>query len=180
MLLDYLPLVVFFGAYQLYDIYAATAALMAASAVLVAGYWLIRREIPRAHAATAALALVFGGLTLAVHDPLFIKLKPSVVYLLFAAVLAGSAFIGAKPLLQRALEAQIRVPAPVWRRANWLCTGFCLGCAGLNLLVAFRFSEAVWVNFKLFGMLALSVAFMIGLMLYLMPHMTPQTSDENA
>lgn len=177
MLFEYLPLIAFGTAYFVYDIYVATAVLMAALVAVVLGYWVVKREVSKMHLTTAVLALIFGGMTLAVHDPLFIMIKPTVLYLLFAAVLAGSAYIGSKPLIQRALESQLRVPDPVWRRLNALWIGFFLVCAVLNLAVAFNFSEAVWVKFKLFGMLGLTLIFVLGQGLYLAPHMSEQNQD---
>jgi len=165
--MDYLPLIAFAGTYFLTDIYIATGVLMAALVVLAGGYWLIRGEVHKMHIATAALALVFGGLTLAVRDPMFIKLKPTVLYLLFALVLVGSVLVDDRPLMQRALQSQLSLPAPVWRRVNEMWAGFFVFCGALNLYVAFGFSEATWVNFKLFGMLGLTLVFVLLQGLYL-------------
>lgn len=177
-LMEYLPLIAFGVAYFMYDIYVATGVLMVALIVLVAGTWLVRRRVSNMHLVTLVLAVVFGGLTLAVHDPLFIKVKPSVLYVVFALALAASAFIGRKTLVQRALESQITVPALIWRRVTFMATGFFLLMAVLNLAVAFSFSETVWVNFKLFGVTALSLVFMIGVGFYLSPHIQESASDE--
>lgn len=177
-LMEYLPLIAFGVAYFMYDIYVATGVLMVALIVLVAGTWLIKRRVSNMHLVTLVLAVVFGGLTLAVHDPLFIKVKPSVLYVAFALALAASAFIGRKTLVQRALESQITVPVPIWRRVTFMATGFFLLMAVLNLAVAFSFSETVWVNFKLFGVTALSLVFMIGVGFYLSPHIQESASDE--
>lgn len=173
-LIDYLPLLAFGAAYFAYDIYVATGVLMAALVLLVAFHRIAYGEWHKMHLATAALALVFGGLTLAVHDPVFIKVKPTVLYLLFAAVLAGSHVIGERPLIQRALGGQLTLPAPVWRTLSWLWTGFFVVCAVLNLAVALNFSDTVWVNFKLFGMLGLTLLFVLGQALYLSPYLREQ------
>lgn len=173
-LIDYLPLVAFGGAYFTYDIYVATGVLMAALVLLVVFYRAVYGEWHKMHLATAALALVFGGVTLAVHDPVFIKVKPTVLYLLFAAVLAGSHVIGERPLIQRALGGQLVLPAHVWRTVSWLWVAFFLVCAALNLVVAFGFSETAWVNFKLFGILGLTLLFVLGQGLYLSPYLKEQ------
>lgn len=173
-LIDYLPLVAFGGAYFTYDIYVATGVLMAALVLLVVFHRAVYGEWHKMHLATAALALVFGGVTLAVHDPVFIKVKPTVLYLLFAAVLAGSHVIGERPLIQRALGGQLVLPAHVWRTVSWLWVAFFLVCAALNLVVAFGFSETAWVNFKLFGILGLTLLFVLGQGLYLSPYLKEQ------
>lgn len=174
MLLEYLPLVAFGVSYFLYDIYVATAVLMVALVLLVAGYWIVKREVSTMHAVTAVLALIFGGLTLAVHDPVFIKVKPTVLYLLFAGILAVSNFMGRKPIMQRLLGSQISLPDPVWRRVNWMWVGFFLVCAAANTVVALSFSSTVWVNFKLFGMLGLTLVFVVIQGFYLAPHMSEE------
>lgn len=173
-LIDYLPLAAFGGAYFVYDIYVATGVLMAALVLLVAFHRVAYGEWHRMHLTTAALALVFGGMTLAVHDPLFIKVKPTVLYLLFAAVLGGSHFIGERPVIQRVLAAQLVLPDRVWRNVSWLWVGFFVLCAALNLVIAFNFSETAWVNFKLFGTLALTLLFVVGQGLYLSPYLKEQ------
>lgn len=173
-LIDYLPLIAFGGAYFAYDIYVATGVLMAALVLLVAVHRVFYGEWHKMHLATAGLALVFGGITLAVHDPVFIKVKPTVLYVLFAAVLAGSHVIGERPLIQRALASQLVLHAPVWRNVSWMWVSFFLVCAGLNLAIAFGFSETVWVNFKLFGMLGLTLLFVLAQGLYLSPYLKEQ------
>lgn len=173
-LIDYLPLVAFGGAYFAYDIYVATGVLMAALVLLVAFHRIAYGEWHKMHLATAALALVFGGITLAVHDPMFIKVKPTVLYLLFAAVLAGSHVVGERPLMQRILGGQLVLPERVWRTVSWMWTIFFLVCAVLNLIVAFSFSDTVWVNFKLFGILGLTLVFVLGQGLYLSPYLKEQ------
>ena len=177
MLIDYLPLIAFAGTYYATDIYIATGVLMAALVIVVAGYWLIKRELHKMHAATAALALVFGTLTLVIHDPVFIKVKPTVLYALFAVVLIASGFIGDKPLMQRALESQIKLPARAWQRLNLIWAAFFAFCGALNLYVAYSFSEATWVNFKLFGMLGLTLVFVLIQGVYLARHMEESTTE---
>lgn len=177
MLIEYLPVLVFFGAYVTTDIYTATAVFMVAATVLALGYRLVTGEWHKVHLMVAALALVFGGLTLILHDPLFFKLKPSVLYAIFALVLIGSAFIGDKPLMQRLLGSQLELPAPVWRKLTFMWAGFFLFCGLLNLYIAFNFSEAFWVNFKLFGTLGLTLVFALAQGVYLSQHMPDQSDD---
>lgn len=177
MLIEYLPVLVFFGAYVTTDIYTATAVFMVAATVLALGHRLVTGEWHKVHLMVAALALVFGGLTLILHDPLFFKLKPSVLYAIFALVLIGSAFIGDKPIMQRLLGSQLELPAPIWRKLTFMWAGFFIFCGLLNLYIAFNFSEAFWVNFKLFGTLGLTLVFALAQGVYLSQHMPDQSDD---
>lgn len=167
ILLDYLPIILFVAAYYLRDIYFATVVLIIALFAQVALLWGMTRRLPKMQLAAALLALVLGGITLALHDPLFIKVKPTALYGLFAIVLLGSQFLGDKPLIQRMLSSNMHLPDPVWRRVNLMWVVFFLFCGVLNLYVAYQYSEATWVNFKLFGMLGLTFVFVLVQGLYL-------------
>lgn len=171
LLFDYLPIIVFFITYKVAGIYVATGVLIVALFLLVAGYWIATHRIHKMHLATAVLALIFGGLTIAVHDPMFIKVKPSVLYLLFAGVLLASRWVGEKPLIERMLESNLQLPRPVWMRLNSLWTVFFLVCAALNAYVAYNFSNSTWVDFKLFGMLGLTLVFVLLQGIYLARHL---------
>lgn len=171
LLADYLPLIAFGAAYFMADIYVATGVLIVALFLVVAGYWLINHELHKMHLITAILALIFGGVTIAVHDPLFIKLKPSVLYLVFAAVLAGSVYIGKKNVMERLLGSQLELPSPVWDRLSFMWAGFFVFSALLNLYVAFNYSNTFWVDYKLFGMTSMSFVFALLTGVYLYRHM---------
>lgn len=174
--LDYLPIVLFVAVYYLSDIYIATGVLIVALFLQVGLTWLITREVQKMLLLAAVLALIFGGATIIIHDPTFIKVKPSVLYWLFAAVLVTSQFIGEKNLIQRALEKQLELPNPVWTRLNLMWAGFFVLCGVANLYVAYEFSEEFWVNFKLFGMLGLTVVFVVLQGLYLAQYL-PRDED---
>jgi intracellular septation protein len=160
-LLDFSPALLFFGAYLLADIYVATGVLIASLFGIVGVYWFWKRELHKAHLVTALVAALLGGLTIYIHDPTFIKVKPTVVYGIFALVLLGSQFIGDKPLLQRIPQRAIVMPDAVWRRVNLAWALFFVLCAVLNLYVAERFDEATWVKFKTFGFTALMFVFLL-------------------
>ena len=166
-LYDFFPILLFFIAYKMYDIYVATAVAMAAAAVQTFAFWLKYRRFEKMHLVTLALLLVFGGLTLLLHDPVFIKWKPTVINWLFAIVFMGSHWIGDKPLVERMMSHAIQAPLPVWLRLSWMWVTFFVGIGLLNLYVAFNYSEEAWVNFKLFGMLGITFAFVIGQAFYL-------------
>lgn len=159
-LLDLLPAIAFIAAYYFGDIYLATGVLIVAMFVTVAGHWLISRKLHKAHFIGALVALVLGGITLVFRDPDFIKLKPSVVYTLFAAALLGSHLVGDKVLLQRIPQKMLVMPDAVWKRVNLAWAAFFLFCAVLNYYVAHHFDEATWVKLKAFGFSLIMMAFM--------------------
>ncbi|MDW8467702.1 MAG: septation protein A [Burkholderiales bacterium] len=159
---DFLPVLAFFAVYWASDIYVATAAAIAATLAQVGWLWLRRRPVEPMLWASLALVLVFGGLTLALRDPLFIQWKPTVLYWLFAAVLAVSSAVFDRNLIRAALAKELRLPEPVWQRLNWSWVAFFLLMGAANLAVAYRLSEAAWVRFKLFGGIGLMLLFVLG------------------
>lgn len=169
LLVDFFPVVLFFLAYKLYDIYAATAVLMGATTLQIGGTWLFKRRVEAMQWVTLLLVLLFGGVTLLLHNELYIKWKPTVVNLLFGLVFLASHFTS-KPLIQRILAQNIELPKQVWSRLNLMWTLFFFFLAAANLLVVYAFSTEVWVNFKLFGMLGLTVIFVVLQTLYLARH----------
>ena len=160
-LLDFAPALLFFAAYFLAGIYVATATLIAATVLLVLVYRLWQDRWHKSHVVVAILATVLGGLTLAIHDPVFIKFKPTAVYAVFALALLGSHFIGKRVLLARIPQDAIALPDPVWRNVNLAWALFFLGCAVLNWYVAGHYDEATWVKFKTFGFTVLMFVFLL-------------------
>lgn len=167
MLVDMFPVVLFFIAYQLFDIYVATQVAIAAAALQVAYSKLRHGRIESMHWVTLGLLVVFGGLTLALRDPTFIKWKPTVVNWLFAAAFLLSQVFMERGLLQRMMDHAVTLPNGAWQRLNiaWVAFFFAMGV--LNLYVAYNYTEEVWVNFKLFGFLGLTLLFMLGQGFYL-------------
>lgn len=161
LLLDLSPALLFFGTYAALGIYPATAVLIVALFAVVAIYWLRQRRLHKMHLVTALAAALFGGLTLYLRNPAFIKLKPTVVYGLLSAVLLASHFVGKRVLLARIPQQAIRLPEPVWRRVNFAWVLFFALCAALNLYVASHFSERVWVGFNTFGFTGLTLVFLL-------------------
>lgn len=160
-LLDYAPALLFFAAYFLFGIYVATAALIVAAIALVLVYRLWQKRWHQSHLVVAVLATVLGGLTLAIHDPVFIKFKPTAVYGVFALALLGSHFVGKRVLLARIPQQTFAFPEPVWRKVNLAWALFFLLCAVLNGYVAGHYDEATWVKFKTFGFTALTFLFLL-------------------
>lgn len=159
-LFDLFPVILFFAAYQLWGIYVATAVAIAASVAQIGWLALRRRKIEKMLWASLAIIVVFGGLTLALRDKTFIQWKPTVLYWLFGAVLAGSALSG-RNLIRGMMSEQMRLPAHVWTRLNWSWVAFFAFMGAANLVVAYNFSEQAWVSFKLFGGMGLMLAFVL-------------------
>jgi len=177
-LFDLFPIILFFIAYKMYDIYVATAVAIGAAMLQTGLYWLKHRKFEKMHIITLGILIVFGGLTLALHDPLFIKWKPTVVNWLFGVVFLASSFIGKTTLVERMMGHAIQAPAPVWSRLNMAWVMFFLFMGLINLYVAFNFSEDTWVNFKLFGMMGLTLLFVFAQAFYLGRYM--ETSEEES
>ena len=166
-LLDFLPLIAFFAAYKWGDIYFATSVLIAVTVAQTAWSWFSSRKLPKLALVTTGLVLVFGLLTLALHDERWIKWKVSVVYGLFALAFLGSNWIGAKPLWQRALEEQVEASREAWLRANTAWGLFFVALAGANAWVLTNFDTATWVNFKVWGVLGALILFTLAQVAYL-------------
>jgi intracellular septation protein len=161
ILLDFLPIVLFFGAYKLHGIYVGTAVLMAATVVQMAVTYALERKLQTMHKVTLALVLVFGALTLFLQDERFIKWKPTVLYAAMAIALAIAVWILKKNFLKMMLGSQLDLPDFVWMRLNWAWVLYCLFMSVLNGYVAYAFSTDAWVDFKLWGY-AFPLAFIIG------------------
>ena len=177
LLADLFPVILFFIAYKAAGIYVATGVAIAASAAQVAWNRWRHGRVETLHWATLGLIVVFGGLTLVLHDPVFIKWKPTLVNWLFATAFLGSALFMERSLLQRMMGHAVVLPDPVWRRLNLAWVGFFLFAGAANLFVAYRFSEQAWVNFKLFGMLGLTLIFLLAQGFYLSKHMQPSHEE---
>ena len=167
ILFDLFPILLFFVAYKVADIYVATGVAILASVAQIGWLKLRGRPIEVMQWVSLGIIVVFGGMTLVFHDETFIKWKPTVLYALFAgALVVGRAFFG-RNLIKSVMGAQLTLPEPIWHRLSLAWTVFFVAMAALNLLVAYRFSTDVWVNFKLFGTMGLTIAFVIAQALYL-------------
>lgn len=171
-LLDFLPLVVFFVFYKLYDIYVASGALIAATGLALVASWILYRKLEKMTIFTFVLVAVFGTLTLVFHNDEFIKWKVTVIYTLFALALLFSQLFMEKPLIQSMLGKELQLPQYAWRKLNIAWALFFLACGLANIYVAFWMPQAFWVNFKVFGLTGLTLLFTLlsGVYIYrLMP-----------
>jgi intracellular septation protein len=160
-LFDLFPVILFFVAFKVADIYVATGVAIAASFAQVGWLKLRRKKVEPMLWASLAIIGVFGGATLLLQDETFIKWKPTVLYWLFGAVLAVAALVFRRNLIRAMLSEQMQLPDLVWARLNLSWVGFFLFMGAANLYVAYNYSTDLWVNFKLFGGMGLMLLFVI-------------------
>ncbi len=158
LFLDLLPVAVFFGVYKFFDLFAATAALLVLTLAALAIIYAYERRIALAPLITAIVVALFGGLTLWLHDETFIKIKPTLVNLAFAAILLGGCLRG-KGLLKHILGAAFQLTAEGWYLLSLRFGIFFLCMALLNEYVWRNFPTGTWVSFKVFGLLGLTMLF---------------------
>lgn len=148
--------------------------------MLQMGYtWLTTKKIEKMQLVTLIMVVVLGGLTVALQDGQFIKWKPTIVNWLFGLAFLGSQFIGKKPVVQRLMEKGIQLPGRIWRQLNFAWFVFFAVMGSLNLYVAFNYSEATWVDFKLFGMLGLTFVFILAQGIYMSRFMPKDNEVED-
>lgn len=174
--LDFFPILLFFGAYKMGDIYSATGVLMAATVVQMLLIYRMDGHLQTMHKVTLALVLGFGALTLGLHDERFIKWKPTVLYTGMALALAVSHSFFNKNFLQAMLGKQLQLPGVVWSRLNLVWVLYSLFMASINAYVATYFSTEAWVDFKIWGYV-FPVVFILGQGLYIARHLPK--SDES-
>lgn len=167
LLLDFFPIILFFAAFKLWDIYVATAVAIVATIAQIAFLRLRVGKVEPMQWLSLGIIVVFGGATILAHDETFIKWKPTVLYWLMGATLAVGLLGFRKNLLKSLMGAQLDLPDVAWRAMNWSWIGFFAVMGVLNLWVAYRFDTDTWVNFKLFGGLGLMAVFVVGQALYL-------------
>ena len=169
LLFDFFPLILFFGAYKFYDIYLATLVAMAASLAQVVFVRIRHGKFETTHLVTLFVILIFGGMTLLFRDDMFIKWKPTIVNWIFALIVLG----------------QMQMPGAIWKKVNvsWGLFFFISGL--LNVYVAFYFRPHLdeqlrtdfWVNFKVFGLLGLTLAFSIIQMMLVARYITTKPPE---
>ncbi|MEK9802613.1 MAG: septation protein A [Curvibacter sp.] len=170
LLIDFFPILLFFGAYKFHDIYVATAVLMAATVLQMGLIYAIDRRLQTLHKITLLLILVFGALTLFLQDERFIKWKPTVLYAAMGLALALALWVWHKNFLKILLGSQLALPDAVWLRLNLAWIGYCVFMAALNGYVAAFYSTEAWVNFKLWGYV-FPLVFIVGQGFYIARHL---------
>lgn len=165
-LIDFFPIALFVGAYKLHDIYVATAVLMAATVVQTGLIYALDRRLQTMHKVTLVLVLVFGVLTLVLHDERFIKWKPTVLYAGMGLVLGLALLIWKKNFLKLLLSSQLQLPDAVWAKLTVAWVAYFGFMAAINAYVASYYTTEQWVNFKLWGY-AFPVLFIVGQGVYI-------------
>ena len=182
--IDFIPLLLFFIVFKMDPrtvefagqsiaiggIFSATGVLIASSLLVYGTLFAVQRRLEKGQWLTLAACLLFGGMTLAFHSETFLKWKAPVVNWLFALAFAGSHWFGDKLLIQRMMGHAISLPATVWRNLNLAWIAFFLFAGSANLFVAFTF-QSIWVDFKVFGSLGMTLLFLVGQGIYLSRHL---------
>jgi len=177
LLFDFFPIIAFFVTFKFFDdphegVIAATGVVIVATCIQVGVTWFRHRKVENMHIVTLVLVVLLGGVTLLLDDEIFIKWKPTVVNWLFAIAFAASQFIGERSLIKRMLGGNIDLPNAIWTRLNFAWVVFFIAVGFLNLYVIYNYDTATWVNFKLFGMMGLTVLFVIAQAFYMVRHTT--------
>ena len=185
LLFDFFPLILFFAAYKWYGIFVATGVAIVASIIQVAVHWLRNRRFETAHLTTLGVIVVFGGLTLIFRDDTFIKWKPTIVNWLFAAIVLASLIGQRRTVLEFLLGKKIHLPVTIWRKVNLAWGLFFLVAGALNYYFAFVFRTELdpqlrtdlWVNFKVFGLMGLTLVFAVIQMMLVARHIVTDNTN---
>jgi intracellular septation protein len=179
LLFDFFPLLAFFVAYRLFDLYVATATLMVAMLAVVAYQWLRHRKVSNILVGSTLLVLVFGGITLVLRDPVFIQWKVTVVNWTVAAAFLASQLFGDKTLTERTMGHAVELAPAHWRYLNtsWVVTFAAAGA--INLFVMYNYDQATWVIFKVWGQIGLLLLTVVGQAIWISMHMPQGEADKN-
>jgi intracellular septation protein len=167
-LLEFIPLIIFFILFKIYDIYVGVSALMITSTIAFVINWMIDKKIEKIALFTYLMIMVFGAMTLYFHNANFIKWKVTIIYLLFSIALFTSQLVFKKPLLQNMLAKGFELDNSVWNRLNIVWAIFFLACAMANLYITYFMSEQFWATFKVFILpsLTLVISGITGIYIY--------------
>lgn len=179
-LFDLFPVILFFIGFKLYDIFTATAAAIAATALLIIYAKIRHGKVEKMLLINGAIIGALGGITLLLHDKTYIMWKPTVLYWLLAAVLLIANQFFNKNFIQQMMGKMLDAPKSIWNKLNYAWVLFLVAMGLLNLYVAFNYSEDTWVNFKLFGVTAIMFIFIIGQTLVLRQYLIePAEASDN-
>lgn len=177
------PVFLFFLAFKFYGIYVATVVGIATTFLQVIISRICLGKWDNKQLITLVIFLLFGGMTLYFHNPIFVKWKPTVVFWIFSAAIIGSQFITKKPLIQRLMENMFQekcvIPPPVWKKLNLIWGVFFMVLGSLNLYIAYYFSNDAWVNFKFYGITAALMLLSILQALYLIRFMEDRPQNDH-
>lgn len=181
LIYDILPVFLFFLAFKIYGIYVATVVGIVATAIqtLVSRIWL--KHWDKKQLITLLVFVFFGGMTLYFHNPIFVKWKPTIVFWIFAVSILATHFFTERPLMQRLMESMMEgkgtLPVNAWRKVNLMWAVFFSLLGGVNLYIAYYFSNDAWVNFKFYGITGALFVFSIIQAIYLSSYLTETKSS---
>lgn len=167
MLFDFFPIILFFVTYKFLGIYVATAVAIISSIAQTAVYRIKHKRFEVIHLITLAIITLLGGATIFLHNAIFIKWKPTVLYWALALLFLVMQLFGEKNLMQRMMDSKLSLPKKVWDKLNICWVVFFAAMGGINIYIIYHFSTDFWVNFKLFGTLGLTIAFVFVQSLYM-------------
>lgn len=193
-LIEFIPIVLFFAVYQMDGqtidiagftytmdgIFSATAVLIIATVIQIPLLWLLTGQIEKRLLWTSAAVVVFGLATLLLRNELFIQWKPSVLNWAMAAAFAASQFIGERNLLERLMGAQLALPRVLWRRVCWVWVAHFSLVGTLNLVVAYQFTEATWVAYKLYSSFGFTLFIMVVTVIMISPALRHAAKQDSA
>ena len=185
-LFDFLPLILFFAANKFYGIYIATAVLIIVTFLQVGWFYLQNKRLEKMHIIMLVAVTIFGGLTIGLRDPIFLKWKVSIVNWLFAAIIIGSTLIK-KSVIKALMGKQISMPAKIWARLSLAWALFFIIVGLINVYIAFYYRldlpEEVrletWVDFKVFGVLGLTLIFVVIQTFFIAKYIDPESLEKN-
>jgi len=175
-LLEFIPILLFFVAYKLYDIYVATAVVIGATIIQVVIAWFKYRKVETMQWITLGLVIVFGGATIILHDEQYLKWKFSIIEWLFGLAFLSSHFIGKKTFIERMMSSNLTLPANIWQRLNFSWATFFISVGFINVYVMYNYNTDDWVTFKTFIAPALMVVFMVVQMSFIYKYI-PDTKE---
>jgi intracellular septation protein len=179
LLYEIFPVFLFFLAFKFYDIYTATIVGIAATLLQVILNRLYFGQWDKKQLITLGVFLLFGGMTLYFHNPIFVKWKPTIVFWVFALVILVTQFFTPKPLMQRLMENVLQdkaiIPSGIWKKLNAIWCIFFISMGTINLYVAYYFSNDAWVNFKFYGVTTALILLSVLQAFYLVRYMPPET-----
>jgi intracellular septation protein len=174
LILEMVPVLIFFICFKVYGMYTAIVAGIIATAIQVLITRFYSKKWDNKQLITLAIFAGFGGLSLYFHNPIFVKWKPTIIFWLFSIALLISQWFSAKPLMQRMLEVSLQdkgqIPRLVWQRLNVMWAVFLLALGAVNLYIAYHFSDNAWVNFKFYGILSCLAIFSVIQACYLLAY----------
>jgi len=177
-LIDLIPFICFYIAYKFFGFYTATGVIIVACTLQTLIHWLINRKVEKLQIIVMVLIWVFGGTTLLLHDPIFLQYKVSIFYWIMGALFCYTQYFGRNKALQFLLNEQITLPTKIWHQLNIAWAIFFILMGFLNLYVVYHYSMNTWVNFKMFGTLALTFVFILIQSIYMAKHVIDTEKQE--